>query len=130
MKPDKRKTLIEQVRRMSDGELVDFRANKIDTSVDAIVADREFEHRARVHQHDLDLDLLFKQGRWMKFSAMATAAATLIGTIVGALLTFWLQSNPQPKQPESPRRPAQEQTGQTSSVDRIEKAVPVPFDPP
>ncbi len=122
MSQAERKALIEQVRQMSYDELVEYRVNKLEYSMPAILAEQEFERRARVHQHELDLDLLFKQGRWMKFSTIATVAATLIGAILGVLLTFWLQSNPQPKQPESPVRPAQQQSGEMKSIDRTEKA--------
>ncbi len=111
MAHDRNETLAKAIRKMSAVELAGFRANKTDNSVPAILAERELERRTRIHQHELDLDLLFKQGRWMKWSTLATVGATLIGAIAGAMLTYWLQSNPQPKQPESPPRPAQQQSG-------------------
>jgi len=90
---------------------------------DSILIDNEIERRKRSHQHELDLDLVAKQVRWMKWSTLATVAAALIGATVGALVTFWLQHNPQPRQPESPTQPAQQQSGELTSVDRTEKAV-------
>jgi len=92
----------------------------------AILIDNEIERRKRLHQHDLDSDLVAKQVRWTKWSTLATVGATIIGAIIGALVTFWLQNTPQPKQPESPPQSAPQQSGETTSVDRIEKAVSVP----
>jgi len=63
----------------------------------AILIDNEFARRNRLHQHELDLDLVAKQVRWMKFAAILGSAATLIGAIVGALLIFWLQKPPPTK---------------------------------
>jgi hypothetical protein len=91
---DQTRPLAETVKRMSDEELAAFRADKGDTSLSAIMAEREFERRARLEQHRLDLDLVLRQVQWMKFAAILGSVATLIGAIVGALLIFWLQNNP------------------------------------
>jgi len=86
MDPATRKSMTEQVKQMSYEELVAYRANKLDESVPAILADKEFERRARLEQHQLDLNLLAQQVRWMKFTAILGSTTTLIGTIVGAIL--------------------------------------------
>lgn len=86
----------DDLRKKSDKALAAFRADKNVTSVYAILADKEFERRVRVKQHELDLKLIAKQVTWTKFTAILGSAATLIGAIVGALLTMWLQQ-PQPQ---------------------------------
>lgn len=92
MNRDDLKTLSDDFRKRTDDELAEIRTNKIDTSLHAILIDKEFERRARIAQHELDLQLVLKQVQWMKFAAILGAIATLIGGIAGAILTFWLQN--------------------------------------
>jgi hypothetical protein len=96
------KLLAHDLSKKSDEELAAFRANKVDTSEYAILADKEFEKRARQKQHELerellaeqhklDLELVIKQVHWMQFSAILGVAGTIVGAIVGAVLTVWLR---------------------------------------
>jgi hypothetical protein len=130
--PEETRRIAEMIRNYSEEELTSFRANAKENSFEVILAEREFERRAREAQHTLDLRLIGEQVRWMKFAAMLTAAATLIGAIVGgtagAILTWWLQRNP-PQARLQPSAPAQE-SEPSSSVDRKGKAESVPSKPP
>lgn len=122
--------LAEDLRNISLEDLAIFRADKLEGSLPVILADKEFERRARLEQHKLDLDLVFEQVRWMKFTAILASVTTLLGAIVGAILTFWLQKNPPIKQSQLPTRSSQQETGASTSVHGIEKAVSVPHQPP
>jgi hypothetical protein len=122
--------LAETLRGLSDVDLAAYRSDKVDSSVQGTLAQKELERRARVHQHELDLKLVANQVRWMKFSAILTAASTLIGTIAGALLTMWLQRDPQSKQANTLPHSTQPQSDKTTSVDRIEKGESVPSKTP
>jgi len=130
MSDDQTRKLSETLKGISDDELAEYRENHADNTKEGILADRDFERRARIAQHELDVGLVAKQVRWMKFAAILGAVATVVGTIIGALLTFRLQRNPQLKQSGSPSRPTQAQNGVSTSVDRTEKAVTSPLKPP
>ena len=96
MNPDDLKTLSEDIKKRSPEELAQIRTNKIDTSLHAILIDKEFERRVRLEQHGLDLQLIAKQVRWMKFSVAATIISALLGVILGAYLQRnWLPAQPQ-----------------------------------
>ena len=71
---------------MSDQELASWQAEWKQNSNFHILAEKEWERRARERQHELDLALMFKQVRWMKYSVMASVIAALLGAIVGAIL--------------------------------------------
>lgn len=106
MNPEDLKKLSADFSKRPNDELAELRPNKLDTSLDAILIDKEFERRARLEQHQLDLQLIAKQVRWMKFSVAATIISALLGVIVGA----YLQRNSPPAQPQMTTRPVEQKT--------------------
>jgi hypothetical protein len=124
------KELAETLKKISDDELVRFQGQHENNAAYRILAEHEFQRRERAEQHQLDLDLVFKQVRWMKFSAMLGIFGTVTGAIVGAVLTYWLQDKPSPKQLESPPRSSQRESVPSASVDRTEKDESVPSKTP
>jgi hypothetical protein len=89
----------EELSKLSLDELAKIRTNKIAESLPAILIDKEFEHRARIEQHELDLKLVARQVRWMKFSAILGIISALAGAIVGAYLQYRLSQPPSLKSP-------------------------------
>jgi hypothetical protein len=124
------KALAEEIRKMPDEELAAFRADKLDSSIYAILADKEFERRERLQQHQLDRRLIAEQVQWMKFTAILGVVGTIAGTIIGVFLTYLLQDKPSPKQSEPPPRSSQQESAPSASVDRTEKAESVPSKSP
>ena len=112
MNPEDLKTLSEDIKKRSHEELAQIRTNKIDTSLHAILIDKEFERRARIAQHELDLQLVLKQVRWMKFSVLATIISALLGVIVGA----YLQRNWPSLQSQTISRSVEQKTAVSPSV--------------
>jgi len=120
----------DDLRNKSDDELAQILVNKIETSLPAILVNKEFERRAQIAQHKLDLQLLLEQVRWMKFTAIIAGVMTLIGAIAGAILSFWLQGNPKPQQARYLPQRTQQETSSSSSGDRTGKALSNSLDPP
>ena len=60
--------------------------NKDVQSSEQVLIEQEFKRRERIHQHELDLKLITKQVKWMKFSVFAILGAALISGIVGYYL--------------------------------------------
>ena len=52
----------------------------------ALLASNELDRRKRIQQHELDLKLIEKQVKWMKFSVCAIIVAAIISGIVGYYL--------------------------------------------
>jgi hypothetical protein len=128
------KELAEELRKKSDDELVRFQGQNENVADYRILAEKEFQRRERLEQHKLDLELMAKQVRWMKFAAILTASfsiiAAIVGAIAGAILTLWLQDKPSPKQSESLPRSSQQESAPSTSVDRTEKTESVPSKSP
>jgi hypothetical protein len=61
----------------SPDELVEMRAEQADYSQIAILVNKEFERRAREHQHEIDRKLIMEQVKWMKFSVYAIISTTI-----------------------------------------------------
>ena len=112
--------LADELRKVSDADLAVYRTNRKADQPETILAEKEFERRGRIHQHELDLQLIAKQVRWQKFSAIIGIVATIAGAVAGALLTFWLQAAPQPTRKESSTPPSQEKTDKNTSADHTE----------
>lgn len=72
--------------KMSDEELARWQAGWKEQTEYFILAKKEWERRDRLKQHELDLQLLSRQVRWMKFAVIATILSTLLGVILGAYL--------------------------------------------
>ena len=71
---------------MSDVKLSEWQAEYPTNSPQSIFAEKEWLRRERIEQHKLDLELLSKQVKWMKFSAILGVIATLVGAIIGSNL--------------------------------------------
>jgi hypothetical protein len=97
---------IKDTHKFNDVRLAELRANKPIDSARAILIDKEFERRARIEQHKLDLQLMTQQVRWMKFAVIATILSALLGVILGA----YLQRNWPIDQQQKPLQSIQEKT--------------------
>ena len=126
---ERTREITERLERYTIEQIVAFKVNHNDPA-DILVADRELarrdSQRERLEQHQLDLQLIAKQVRWMKFSALIGVG----GTIAGVLLGAWLQWSRSPTPPEPSPSRVQQQSSGTESVDRKEKAESVPLKPP
>lgn len=71
---------------MTDNELAQWQAGWKPGTENHILAEKEWARRERIAQHDLDLELIAKQVRWMKYSIIASVISALIGAVVGSLL--------------------------------------------
>lgn len=91
MKEDQFAKDIKDTEKYNDTRLAELRGGIADGTPRAILIDKEFEHRTRLKQHELDLKLIAGQVRWMKFAVFATIFAALLGAIVGAILQETLQ---------------------------------------
>lgn len=134
MAKDPVQRLADELKSLSDAELAARHNNSGPGSLTIILADKEFERRARVEQHELNMKLMAEQERWMKstakVSAWVTLAAALIGATAGVLLTFWLQGTPPPMKSEPQKTQVQTQSEPSTSIDRKEKPESVPSNPP
>jgi hypothetical protein len=124
------KELADELRKKSDDELVRFQGQHENVADYRILAEKEFQRRERQEQHKLDLELIVEQGQWLKFSAILGILGTIAGAIIGAVLIYWLQDKPSPKQSESPPRSSQQESAPSTSVDRTKKAESVPSKSP
>ena len=77
----------EDCKKLSIDQLAVQRDGSANNSPKAILIDNEIERKKRIHQHELDLKLITKQVRWMKFSVCAILIAAVMGGIVGYYLT-------------------------------------------
>ena len=120
----------EKYRGMSDDDLAKVQEGLHEPTLENILIEREWLRRDRIAQHELDLDLVLRQVRWMKFAAILGAAMTLTGAIAGAILTSWLSSTPQLWQEKNKTPKVQSQTSSSTAVDYKEKDVLAPSQPP
>jgi hypothetical protein len=84
-------TIPELLKEKSADELAKLQAGYRPGSDHWILAEKEWDRRARKEQHELDLALILKQVRWMKYSVMASVIAALLGAAIGALLQSLLR---------------------------------------
>jgi len=127
---DRDRALEEKFKALPDAELARYLAEGTPNSVEVVLIQKEFARRDRLEQHQLDLKLIAEQVRWMKFSAVIGIVGTIVGVLLTALLTWWLQSNPSVNRSAASTPAVQQQSGQTTSGDRKEKAESVPSKPP
>lgn len=85
----------DKYRTMSPEQLAEVQHGLLGKSSEDILIEREWRRRERIEQHELDLKLLFKQGKWMIVSAFIG----LFGVILGAFLTYFLTTSIK-KEPE------------------------------
>lgn len=101
-----------ELRTSTDEELAVLAERHNPLSSEGVLIDREWQRRERVAQHEdtkiqielqhtKNMELITKQVRWIKFSAILTAISTLTAGIVGALLTYMLSTSNQPQQTKS-----------------------------
>jgi hypothetical protein len=74
--------------KLSIDELAAIRP-RYNNSPGAVLIDNEIDRKKRVHQHELDIKLVARQSKW----TMISIAATLIGVILGAYLTYYLTTS-------------------------------------
>src|SRR3989304_2461252 len=98
--------------KMSDEALAKWQAGWKEHTEYFILAKKEWERRDRLKQHELDLKLMARQVRWMKFAVIATILSALLGVILGA----YLQRNWPIDQQQKPIQSIQEKTSLSSSV--------------
>jgi len=112
----------DKFRNMSDDDLAKVQEGLHEPTLDNILIEREWLRRDRIEQHKLDLDLVLKQVRWMKFAVLAGVLSALLGVILGWLL----QRNWPPIQSENIAPKVQSQTSSSTVVDRKENGVTIP----
>ena len=87
----------------TDLELARMRVEFNETSPNPILAEQEQQRRARLHQHELSMEILNTQTKLMKstlwISAVATISAALLGAIVGSVLQYKLTQKPEATMP-------------------------------
>lgn len=71
-----------------------------------ILIEKEWQRRARIAQHELDVKLIKDQVKWMKFSAIVGVVAALAGVCLAA----FLQHKFPPRQPKESKPPFQATT--------------------
>jgi hypothetical protein len=117
---------IDSLRKMDDVELASTKADRLPNDKVVTLVNQEFGRRERVHQHELNAQLIANQVRWMTFSMILGSAATIIGGIVGIVLALSLQKTPSSALTPTPTRSTQQQNDPSTSVDRNEKPKSVP----
>jgi hypothetical protein len=90
---------VPDLENKTDFELARMRVEFNETSPQPILAEQEQQRRARLHQHELSIEILNTQTKMMKstlwISAVATISAALLGAIVGAVLQYKLTQKPE-----------------------------------
>ncbi len=114
-------SISDDLKNKSDDELAQFQADMRGRVEYEILIERDWERRARIKQHELDIELMCKQVRSMRFAAILGVIATLVGAIIGACLQYKLS-----QQPIGNTRPiVQQEILPSSAVDRpIETVLP------
>jgi hypothetical protein len=85
----------DDLKNKTDDELAKFQADIRGRVEYDILIEKEWERRARIKQHELDVKLMTKQVNAVKFSAILGVAAVIAGAIVGASLQYMLREPPQ-----------------------------------
>ncbi len=115
-----------QFENMSDEELARWQAGWKTSTDHYILADKEWQRRAREEQHNLNLGLLKnqhslnlqilkKQTSLMKGSIVVGFIGVILGAILGAYLSVTLSKEPQVKQKESLESTLQQKVSESSS---------------
>lgn len=83
-------------------------------------------------QHKRNTELVEKQGKWIKFSAILTAISTLTAAIAGVCLSYMLT---RPSQQQTTKTETQQETAQSTKNKTLEtrpeqKPYKVPLSPP
>ena len=97
---------------MSDDDLAKVQDGLRGNPRENILIENEWRRRERIEQHKLDLDLVLRQVRWMKFSVSAGVISALLGVILGWLL----QRNWPPAQPQTTTQSVEQKTTVSPSV--------------
>lgn len=92
----------EKFRNMSADDLAKIQDGLRGNPYENILIENEWRRRERIEQHKLDLEILFKQGKWM----MVSAFIGLLGVIIGVLLTVFLTTNLTKEPEQSPPAPS------------------------
>ncbi len=105
----------EKFRNMSDDKLAEVQDGLRGNPRENILIENEWRRRDRIDQHKLDLEILFKQGKWM----MVSALIGLLGVILGALLTVFLTTSLK-KRPQQSLPTTSTQTDQREALEQKE----------
>jgi hypothetical protein len=111
----------------TDDELAKWQAGWNTSSHYYLLAEKEWERRARIEQHNLNLHLTQEQTKMLKSSlqtsAKVTIAATLIGAIVGAVVQAILPEMIRKAPKTTTQQTTQPETKPVTSVARPEKTI-------
>jgi hypothetical protein len=106
----------DKYRNMSPEQLAEVQHGLLGKAAEDVLIEREWRRRDMIEQHKLDLELLFKQGKWM----MASAFIGLLG-VLGALLTYVLTTNAR-KDPQQSLRGPSAQTDEQKLLEPKERS--------
>lgn|SRR4030042_3726218 len=114
---------MDDLTKMTPEELANWQSQWKPHSPHYILAEKEWQRRERLHQHELDLELIQKQVKWMKFSAVIGFLGVIIGAIITVSLSkcepFTPQQSVLPKvQKETNRPPLIQQTIRNGLVEQ------------
>jgi hypothetical protein len=100
----------------TDDELAKYQAEMRGRSDIEILIEKDWERRARIKQHELDIKLMARQIRATRFAAILGVIATIIGAIFGAILEPWLKYKVLQKPPEEKQPITQEEISSSSAA--------------
>lgn len=108
----------EYLKTLSDEEVAKLMVSPNDDYI-SLLAAQESDRRGRLYQHELDIKLMARQVRWMKFSAIIG----VVGSLAGVYLGTYLEHNwPQTQQPIS-KIQVQQRISSLSAVHHIRTSV-------
>jgi len=109
----------EELKNKSAEQLANWQSGWKPRTPYDILAEKEWQRRFMLEQHELDKHLLKQQVKWMKFSAIIGFIGILIGAIITALAVFLSTNIQATKQIESLKPTIQQQNGQKTSEYQI-----------
>jgi len=130
---------MENLKNKNDEQLAEWQAGWKPSTDNYILANNEWENRARARKHELDLSLLEKQhelnleivkeqSKLTKVSISVGFIGVILGAILGASLPLLFQSNPVNIEPKAIKQQKQstatQNTVQSEQVESNEKAKP------
>lgn len=110
-------TISDNLKKKDDDQLASWQSQFRPGSDTFILAEKEWRRREMIEQHKLDVKLMSKQVRSMKFTAIIGVIATLAGAALGAYLQYSLSQRP----PKNTQSTIQQESGKVSAVDRHNK---------
>lgn len=80
-----------QLKEMSPEKLAEWQAGWKESTDKHILAEKEWQRRFMLEQHELDKRLILEQVKWMKISVVVGFLGILIGAVITGLVTFLAQ---------------------------------------